>query len=203
VAKHGIARVITKQEARQILDLCVARGLAQIADNTKDERAIICNCCGCCCDLLLGYKRFGNSLVISPSRFIARTDPRVCAGCGACAKRCPAGVISVINKKSTVNEKLCLGCGVCVRFCPTGALKMDLRSEAVFTPQDSFERVYLSAVRNNKLGNFIFDDQSSLFHYLFRNLFNAAIRFPLIKIILLNRSFYFFIRKMLDRATAK
>jgi hypothetical protein len=41
LADHGIARVISKDEAHQILHQCVERGLVQIGDNKKSQFAII------------------------------------------------------------------------------------------------------------------------------------------------------------------
>jgi hypothetical protein len=89
LASQGIAREISKSEALDILDLCIEKGLVQIGDNQRDKLVVICNCCGCCCDILLAYKRFGSTTLINPSNYIASIEKDQCSGCGICAERCP------------------------------------------------------------------------------------------------------------------
>ncbi|MFZ5650889.1 MAG: 4Fe-4S binding protein [Bacillota bacterium] len=43
-------------------------------------------------------------------------DAEKCRGCGICEKNCPAGAISVIDRKAAIDEK-CVKCGVCIRVC--------------------------------------------------------------------------------------
>jgi len=55
-----------------------------------------------------------------------RIDEAKCIGCGVCVPYCPAGAISVQNKKAQVNQDKCLECGTCGRArvvrCPAGAI---------------------------------------------------------------------------------
>ena len=97
LADYGIAREISKEEAHRIVKECMDSGLVQIGDNTKSEPAVICNCCGCCCDLLLGYKKYGSSGLISPSAFIAEIEPRTCIACSECCH--PSGKNSIFLRK--------------------------------------------------------------------------------------------------------
>lgn len=47
-----------------------------------------------------------------------------CNGCTACARICPAGVISGEKKKiHYIDKNGCIECGACGRLCPTGAIK--------------------------------------------------------------------------------
>jgi len=71
LAAQGIAREISKSSAHDILNLCIEKGLVQIGDNKMDELVVICNCCGCCCDILLAYKRFESTSLINPTNYIA------------------------------------------------------------------------------------------------------------------------------------
>jgi len=87
LAENGIARKISAEEGLKILDLCVQKGLVQIGDNVKSEIAIICNCCGCCCDLLLGYKKYGLKGIVSPSNYIAEINQEICTNCGISVHR--------------------------------------------------------------------------------------------------------------------
>jgi len=191
VAKHlaeqGIAREISKEEAHGIVRECMDAGLMQIGDNTRDGLAIICNCCGCCCDLLLGYRRFGSSGIISPSAFVAAIASETCTDCGICVERCPAKTISHAAAAPVVDAERCLGCGVCARFCPTDACRMEARAERPYVPEDFIEKTLLSSIDAGKLGNYLFDDQSSHTHDVLRRLFNAAISLPWLKRFMLSK----------------
>jgi len=187
LADYGIAKEITKEEAHRIVKQCMDSGLMQIGDNTKSGLAVICNCCGCCCDLLLGYKRYGSSGLISPSAFIAAIDQQTCTGCGICTERCPAAAIDAGGDKPTVNPKVCLGCGVCARFCPTGSCRLHPRTPRPYIPEDSIEKILVSAVHAGKLGNYLFDNQTSRIHAVLRRAVNAAMTLPPVRAALLSR----------------
>ncbi|OPY89049.1 MAG: Ferredoxin [Syntrophus sp. PtaU1.Bin208] len=190
LASQGIAREISKSEAHAILNLCIEKGLVQIGDNTRDELVIICNCCGCCCDILLAYKRYGSTSLINPTNYIPSIDKEACAGCGVCAERCPVDAVSIEEGKAIVNRKICLGCGVCARFCPVDACKMETRPERVFVPANTFERVALQSIDQGKTGNFIFDHQRSIIHKFLRGLVNGIIKLPPVKRFLLREKVY-------------
>ena len=40
-----------------------------------------------------------------------------CIGCRTCVKWCPAGAISMVDKKAVIDHELCLGCGECIVSC--------------------------------------------------------------------------------------
>lgn len=157
LARHKIAKEISKDEALRILDQCVKLGLVQIGDNIQDRINWICNCCGCCCEALKAYVKVGYTDRIS-SNFYADIDPAICINCGICRKKCPVGVISAENGKLSINPETCLGCGVCVRFCPQKAITLRRRDELMLVPKNSFERVLLNAIEKGKLQNYIFDN---------------------------------------------
>ncbi len=47
---------------------------------------------------------------------------RLCAGCGECARMCPAKAIEMKNKKPHINREKCIRCFCCQEFCPCAAM---------------------------------------------------------------------------------
>ncbi len=187
--RHGIAKEISKKEALEILDDCMKRGLVQIGDNVQENVGWICNCCSCCCEALLAYKRLG--YVRLSTNFYA--DPgEDCTGCNICVKRCPVDAIKMKKDrdgrlKAEVDMKRCIGCGVCSRFCPVKTMTMEKRDERAFVPKDSFERFVLSAIDRGKLQNLIFDDYHLWTNELFRRFLGIMLKLPPAKQLLANR----------------
>ncbi|HEY6000269.1 MAG TPA: 4Fe-4S dicluster domain-containing protein [bacterium] len=185
LADYGIAREISRDEAHRIARDCMERGLVQVGDNKKGALAVICNCCGCCCEVLRGHRRFGGTGLVSPSAFVAAVEAGACTGCGTCAARCPAGAVRLTDGRAVVDAGVCLGCGVCARFCPGGASRMRPRAERPFVPEDLVEKMVMAGIDAGKLGNFLFDDQRSAAHALARRTVNGLLRLPGLRGLLL------------------
>ena len=49
--------------------------------------------------------------------------PKLCVGCGECARICPAKAIEMKNKKAVIDRELCIKCFCCQEFCPVGAMQ--------------------------------------------------------------------------------
>ena len=47
-----------------------------------------------------------------------------CVGCAKCANICPAGAITMQDKKAVIDRDKCIRCFCCQEFCPTGAMKV-------------------------------------------------------------------------------
>ncbi len=47
---------------------------------------------------------------------------RLCAGCGECARMCPAKAIKMKHKKPHINREKCIRCFCCQEFCPRAAM---------------------------------------------------------------------------------
>jgi len=55
----------------------------------------------------------------------SKIDINVCVACGACAKECPKGAISIYKGcHAVVDMDLCVGCGICSRICPAGSIEI-------------------------------------------------------------------------------
>jgi NAD-dependent dihydropyrimidine dehydrogenase PreA subunit len=186
LAKHGIARKITKEESLKILKECKDKGLVQVGDNVQKNIGWICNCCGCCCEALLAYKRLGHAPRLE-SNFYCEIDNDKCKTCGICIKKCPVDAISKKGNKIVVDKDKCLGCGVCLRFCPANSMKMHKRSENNFTPRDSFERFVLTAINSGKLQNLLVDNHKLWSADMLRRLVGVILKLPPAKQILASR----------------
>jgi NAD-dependent dihydropyrimidine dehydrogenase PreA subunit len=49
-----------------------------------------------------------------------------CAGCGRCVEVCPRGVFEMRDKRAAVTDKdLCMECGACAKNCEFGAISVN------------------------------------------------------------------------------
>ena len=125
-SSQGFARMITKQEALEILQRSAAAGLVHKAYHPNfdihREETSICNCCRCCC---------GNSVensqgvVRNVTNYLAVIDPDLCVGCGTCVDMCHTYAAYLNDDgKAERKEERCIGCGVCAAFCPEDAVSL-------------------------------------------------------------------------------
>lgn len=199
LSRNAIAREIDKEEAHRIVRECMDQGLMQIGDNTREGLSIICNCCGCCCDLLLGYQRFGGTGLVAASAFATRIDAEECSNCGECVERCPVDAIQAGDPAPVVDPDVCLGCGVCPRFCSQGACTMIGRDERLYTPRNFPEKTVLASIDTAKFGNYLFSNQTSRVHATLRPLVNAVLRVSGVRRVLLSRPVESVIIRFMDR----
>ncbi len=140
-AAQGFTRMVTKEEAREIMKEAEEAGLVHKAfhpgSNVSRPETSICNCCKDCCDTLHLW-RDGTFPLINSTYYLSVIDQDACSGCGICVERCPTDAIE-LNDDGTAerDENACFGCGICARFCPEEAisLKEGLRRVSVLPPR--------------------------------------------------------------------
>ncbi|HOS96267.1 MAG TPA: 4Fe-4S dicluster domain-containing protein [Deltaproteobacteria bacterium] len=130
LVSRGIARRISREEAREVLDRAEQAGLVHTSTNNADKPALICNCCSCCCTILTCRTELGLPHAFAASGFMARIASNDCTGCGICTTgRCPMGAMSLVEDKAVLSLERCIGCGLCVSTCPAKAISL-VRREA-------------------------------------------------------------------------
>jgi Fe-S-cluster-containing hydrogenase component 2 len=172
IIKAGLGREITTAEAMRILEQAKESGLCQSGDNVQRNVTFICNCCGCCCEMVRAIKTFDFRKAITSSNWIMQVDLSNCRGCGKCAKACPLGAIVIEEEGegkekrrwAVVDETLCMGCGVCYSACKFGGATMKPRAQRVFTPESTFDRIVRMAIERGKLANVAFENPEKLSH---------------------------------------
>jgi ferredoxin len=183
--RHNMARKVSASEMKEILSLSGERGLVLCADNVRRNVTFICQCCSCCCNLLLGITKHGYPNTVVTSSFIAGIDNGRCTGCSKCEKACPVNAITMIGtgsssvpgtKKAVVNEGICLGCGVCTLSCKTKCLTLSSRTRRFIHPETTFERVILQCLERGTLQNQIFDNPESITHAFMRGLIKGFLK---------------------------
>lgn len=194
--RHQLAEPIDEIEALEILSNSREMGMVQIADNIKNNVGFICNCCGCSCSILETFKRIrlGNKLTYT-SNFISNIHSDFCTGCGKCVQACPIICIELHKiphqekqKLAKVDETRCIGCGVCVFACSRKAISLIPRSQRVFTPENSLERIFIMALERNKFQNLLFDDLESFPTFLINHIIGWILRREKIKNFLLKEN---------------
>ncbi|MFZ4857362.1 MAG: ATP-binding protein [Desulfuromonadaceae bacterium] len=132
MARRGFAEEKSTDELLAVLDRARKLNLTHITDNIRHKPSFICNCCSCCCELLLGVQ-MGYHNGIGKTGFRAVIDPERCNGCGVCFRACNINAIALpegvtfakgSNRYALVADELCLGCAACVSVCAQGALTM-------------------------------------------------------------------------------
>ena len=199
LAEHkGYARLISKEEAKEVLQLSYESNLVQIGENVREHPAFICNCCGCCCEALQAARRFSPMQPVATTNYIPEVSVETCVGCGKCEKVCPIlassmetpGEDEVRKKKwSKENTEICLGCGVCARNCPTKAIKLERRPVQIITPVNSTHRFVLQAIEKGTLQNLVFDNQAFANHRAMAAVFATILKLPPVKQALASKQF--------------
>ena len=195
--RHGLAREASRTEMLEQLDRSRELGLVLSADNVQRNVTFLCHCCSCCCNLLRGITRYGCSGTLITSNYLPAVDEQRCQGCGKCVAACPISSISLRSPspdaprrqhRPLVNEAACLGCGVCVTRCSTQAMHLVRRTQRVWYPSTTFERVILESLARGTLQNLIFDNPQSGTQEQLRAVVGAFLRLSPVKQALLSNT---------------
>ncbi len=132
LARRGFAQERSVDELLAVLDQARELRLTHVTDNVRNRPSFICNCCGCCCEIMHGVQMgFHNG--VGRTGYSAVIDPARCEYCGDCFKACnvkaigpPKGVRFAPgqDRHAAVRGEICLGCGACISACGKGALSL-------------------------------------------------------------------------------
>jgi electron transport complex protein RnfB len=141
---HG--RVLTRNEAYELLRQSEEAGLVHLTGNVQNGQIYICNCCKCCCGVLRSINELGIPAAdVVNSHYYAEIDADECISCGVCLEeRCQVGAIEEAGDAYRIIQEKCIGCGLCIRSCPTQAIRlvhkdMDKRETPPITEDAWFE----------------------------------------------------------------
>ena len=125
IVDRNFGRRLTREELIDLLKSFEKFGLIHNINNTMGDNIVLCNCCGCCCDILSPMVKYRGLNRVAKSNFVAVVDEESCVGCGECVELCQIKAIELVDDKAVINADYCMGCGCCVSICPTESVKLE------------------------------------------------------------------------------
>jgi len=136
IIERGLGRMVTKEEAMDIMRQAEEAGLVHATVNTQ-RIDFICNCCRCHCAILEGTLRQPKPAEAILHTFAPSFDSELCTVCGICVDRCPAEALILGSADMPDwNQDRCIGCGVCASGCPEEAITLVEKIGALVPPSD-------------------------------------------------------------------
>lgn len=148
---RGIAREISKEEAKKLLRELNKMGLVHTTDNFREGgHLLLCSCCSDCCSLIGGITRWDNPRAVAASNFLATIKhPESCTQCEKCIDLCNFKAISMGEASPVIDEEKCMGCGVCIVNCPDQIIELK-RLEREHIYKDLLELAFKVAKETNR-----------------------------------------------------
>jgi NAD-dependent dihydropyrimidine dehydrogenase PreA subunit len=212
MVRHNFAKKVSKTEILESLARSKEMGLVFSCDNVKKNVAFLCQCCGCCCNLLLGINKYGYANTIVTSGFIAEVDSETCEGCGKCFKACPCGAIEMIssenhevrNKIPRISKEICIGCGVCSLKCvKTGSLKLRKSDKRFIHPETIFERVILQCLERGTLQHQIFANPEKITQKIMKGFIGGFLKLAPVQKALMSESLRSYFLEAMKKGSVK
>ncbi len=151
--RRGIGRIISKDEALEIVQKAVKQGLVAQPSNSK-KPVNICLCCSCCCQILKNIRAFKAPAKIVASNFQAAVDEIQCTACSRCKDACPMGAVRMDQKRhlAMVDPDRCIGCGLCVTACIFDAAHLVEKDQTRQTePPEDLKDMYITIAKEKGL----------------------------------------------------
>jgi Pyruvate/2-oxoacid:ferredoxin oxidoreductase delta subunit len=128
----GHGRIVSLEEALQIMDDASRSGLVPNGVNSANV-TLMCNCCSDCC---VGVKAVEHidlpiSRYFTKSRYEAKVNQDICDGCQNCIDNCNFDAIDMVKVpdskklKAQIDTEACFGCGCCFMVCEPKAISME------------------------------------------------------------------------------
>ena len=121
--ENGIGEQITPDEAIEIVEDIISKGM--VVESICAKNADIICCCHCeSCGNLMGWRGCNGEGAAAQffSAYTLQYDAQKCIKCGLCANICPMHSITMDGEGGLcVMDKACVRCGQCVKVCPVGA----------------------------------------------------------------------------------
>lgn len=152
--KTGKGRMISLEEARDILKRAQKAGLVLQPSNSQDP-IFLCACCSCCCGVLSNIKNHPNPGALVANPYFAQYDPADCISCGACVEICPMAALTMDDNSEIIfDQSRCMGCGLCITVCPSESLKLVIKPnlDQPKIPKNTTQ-TYLSISKARGVGN--------------------------------------------------
>ncbi len=148
--ERNAGRVISQEEALDILHKGIEEGLVLQPGNSKKPMNI-CMCCGCCCQILKSIKNNDKPALSVNASYFATVDKDSCTACEACMEICPMEAIFV-EDIAVVSMDRCIGCGLCVTACDFDSLFLNAKDdENRWEPPENTVETYITIAKEKGL----------------------------------------------------
>jgi len=165
LSRRGFAEPKSTSELLAVIDLAHDLRLTHITDNIRNKPTFICNCCGCCCEIMAGVQMgFYNG--VAKTSYIATIDAEKCDYCGKCFSACNVKAIGLAknnsntgsqNRHTEIKQHICLGCGACISACEHGAITLIPRQETVLPPKSKRDMFKSILIEKHRLTPFLME----------------------------------------------